>query len=83
MKSSVAISGLKMTSLVVIWAGPKETLIEFLDRLSSRKKMIESSLSIWLARVAFPFLIYFCTKKLVDLVWNAYNTLFYLSETTK
>ena len=38
MTSSVALSGLKMTSSVAIWAGPKEILIEFPDKLSSRKQ---------------------------------------------
>ena len=36
--TSIAISGLKITSSVAIWVGPKETLIELLDKLSSRKQ---------------------------------------------
>ena len=56
MKSSVAISGLKMTSLVVIWAGPKETLIEFLDRLSSRKKNDQIKFTYMISQSSISFL---------------------------
>ena len=56
MKSSVAISGLKMTSSVVIWAGPKETLIEFLDRLSSRKKNDQIKFTYMISQSSISFL---------------------------
>ena len=52
----LAISGLKMTSSVVIWVGPKETLIEFLDRLSSRKKNDQIKLTYMISQSSISFL---------------------------